>query len=73
MSGWSCHVCHSRKTRLLYMVSLYCQVDYYRCDGCGHVWTIPKSGDTNARRDVTKRELDERSTRAPEADPDTST
>jgi Zn-finger nucleic acid-binding protein len=25
-------------------------VDYYRCDGCGHVWAIDKQG---ARRDVT--------------------
>ena len=26
-------------------------VDYYRCDGCGHVWSINKQG--GAAKDVT--------------------
>ncbi len=54
MSGDNCDVCNAREARLLHAVSLYCQVDYYRCDRCGHVWTVPKWGDRKKRRAVTR-------------------
>jgi len=29
--------------RLLVETSRIAHVDYYRCDGCGHVWTVSKN------------------------------
>ena len=28
-------------------------VNYFRCDRCGHVWTLPKPGQDGQRHDVT--------------------
>jgi len=28
-------------------------VNYFRCEHCGHVWTLPKAGQLGQRHDVT--------------------
>jgi uncharacterized Zn finger protein len=34
-------------------------VNYFRCERCGHVWTLPKAGQHGQRHDVTiKRTVD---------------
>jgi Zn ribbon nucleic-acid-binding protein len=33
-------------------------IDYYRCNGCGHVWTQPKPGQPGERHDVTSHPSD---------------
>ena len=50
----SCPVCRGAAVRLLLQVSLHAQVNYHRCEACGHVWTVPKYGDLTKRRDVTE-------------------
>ena len=43
-----------RTGRFLEQSSQGSVVDYYRCDGCGHVWTTPKC-DPYTTNDVTER------------------
>jgi hypothetical protein len=42
-----CPKCQRPAPRLLNGVSAEAVVNYYRCDGCGHVWILPK-GDSDA-------------------------
>ena len=42
MHAVHCPQCDNRSPRLLETLSLTAKVDYYRCDGCGHVWTTRK-------------------------------
>jgi len=41
-----CGECRSLAIRWLDSVSRDAQVNYYRCERCGHVWTLPK-GETD--------------------------
>ena len=49
MSSHPCPKCHSLGNHLP-ATSENALVDYYRCNHCGHVWSLDKQG---ARRDVT--------------------
>ena len=48
MPSPTCPKCH-RVGRHLIASSENSVVDYYRCDSCGHVWTLDRQG---VRRDV---------------------
>ncbi len=37
-----CPECHTPAPRLLEALSNDAHVNYYRCQQCGHVWTLPK-------------------------------
>jgi transposase-like protein len=41
-----CPRCLKNAARKLRGISRDAFVDYYRCDGCGHVWTTKKGADT---------------------------
>ena len=45
-----CPECSSGDIRWLSHLSQSCWVDYYRCVTCGHVWTLPKPGDSTEPR-----------------------
>jgi transposase-like protein len=49
MPARTCPKC-KQKGRHLAAISEDCVVEYYRCDHCGHVWTVDALG---VRRDVT--------------------
>ena len=53
--GILCPNCQAFEGRPLEMSSQIANVDYYRCDRCGHVWTVPKAGKRGEPRDVTRR------------------
>lgn len=44
MSDRPCPNCHARVQRWLEAPSANAAVDYYRCEACGHVWTVSKDG-----------------------------
>ena len=46
-----CPVCE-RSARWLDAASQDAHVDYYRCDGCGHVWNVPKGQPDAPRKTV---------------------
>jgi rubredoxin len=54
MSHRLCPQCN-RPGRLLESASQTAWVDYYRCDGCGHVWTYDKKDVNAPPHDVTLR------------------
>ena len=54
MFNQTCPECRLYAPRILIDVSKTATVTYYRCDACGHVWTLPKTGDLDDRRDVTR-------------------
>jgi uncharacterized Zn finger protein len=39
----ACPVCKRTATRFLPALSEHADENYYRCDPCGHVWTVPKN------------------------------
>ncbi len=54
-----CPKCQRPTARLLTGVSHQADVNYYRCEPCGHVWTLPKGPEAEfaTPKDVTiKRE-----------------
>jgi len=53
MSG-VCPVC-GREGRFLEASSQQSDVDYFRCDGCGHVWSLNRKNPKSPPRDVTER------------------
>ena len=42
MSIWACPACGLATPRLLDESSKTASVNYYRCEGCGHVWSAKK-------------------------------
>jgi uncharacterized Zn finger protein len=45
MPTTACPVCRAPAPRLLSVLSeLSAAVNYYRCESCGHVWTVTKDG-----------------------------
>jgi uncharacterized Zn finger protein len=61
-----CLACQSLAVRWLETVSEEAQVNYYRCERCGHVWTLPK-GQIDA--DPTPITTSHRTTTAPRSRP----
>ena len=49
-----CPECDKLTIRWLEASSRDAHVNYYRCDGCGHVWTLPKSQPDAAPTAVTR-------------------
>jgi uncharacterized OB-fold protein len=47
-----CPHCYSEDIERL-EVSKHAHVDYLRCAGCGHVWTVPKPVAPGTPRDIT--------------------
>ena len=47
MSARPCPTCHAPAPRWLENSSAGADVDYFRCEICGHVWCLPK-GEPNA-------------------------
>ena len=48
-----CPNCHAPSPRYLPATSEHADVNYYRCDPCGHVWTMPKDKPESPPRHVT--------------------
>ena len=46
MPTTSCPKCHASEPRLLPVLSERSWHDYYRCNACGHIWTVTKDGTT---------------------------
>jgi uncharacterized Zn finger protein len=44
MPSRTCPKCRAGAPRLLAVLSEISTVNYYRCDACGHVWTVSKDG-----------------------------
>ena len=40
--GTECPVCQSRDVNCLTSVSANAHVDYFRCEACCHVWSLPR-------------------------------
>jgi transposase-like protein len=49
----SCPKCQSENPRFLNGASDEAMVNFYRCDECGHVWTVQKSNPDGPTTDVT--------------------
>ena len=39
-------------TSTMLEISKIAHVNYYRCEKCGYVWTLPKDGNQNHRHDI---------------------
>lgn len=50
-----CPQCHMPVPRWLEATSKDATVNYYRCNACGHVWTVPKDDPNAPPNDVTTR------------------
>jgi hypothetical protein len=48
-----CPICAHTAPRYLPATSEHADVNYYRCDPCGHVWSIPKDKPDAPPRHVT--------------------
>ncbi len=59
MSIQPCPQCRMPAPRLLETVSNDAQVNYYRCQVCGHVWTLPKGEMDAVPTAITHRKDDE--------------
>jgi hypothetical protein len=46
MTSIPCPRCQAAAARRLDDLSTAAWVDYFRCEQCGSVWNVPKSGDT---------------------------
>jgi hypothetical protein len=57
MAHGFCPKCE-RLGRLLESTSSIANVEYYRCDVCGHVWTYEKHNPDAPPKDVTKWEIE---------------
>ena len=57
MSIRPCPSCHASSPRFLPATSQHADVNYYRCDPCGHVWTIPKSNPDGPPHHITPRRV----------------
>ena len=47
-----CPVCASQDVRWLKDTSKDADVDYYRCNECGHVWWVQKGDETQTAHEV---------------------
>jgi hypothetical protein len=54
MPTHSCPDCQHAAPRFLPASSADSSVNYYRCDPCGHVWTIPKDNPNGPPHHVTR-------------------
>jgi len=52
-----CLACQSLAVRWLETVSGEAHVNYYRCERCGHVWTLPKGQGDAAPTAITTTRL----------------
>jgi hypothetical protein len=50
-----CPGCNTPDGRWLKDTSRDMDVDYFRCDACGHVWWVQKTGIDRSTHDVTDR------------------
>ena len=50
-----CPECQHQPLRLLEAASKSAWVNYYRCDECGHLWTVPKDQPEAALTDMILR------------------
>ena len=57
LSSVSCPCGHPGPPTFLEWTSSVAHVDYYRCDECGHVWTVAKNAPDGQMRDVTERRV----------------
>jgi Pyruvate/2-oxoacid:ferredoxin oxidoreductase delta subunit len=49
-----CPRCHRLTARWLEESSKHAYVNYYRCDGCGMVWNVPKENPDAPIKQVTR-------------------
>ena len=57
-----CPQCGSDTPRLIESTSQIAYVWYYRCNNCGHVWSIPKDDPSAPIRDVTIKRSEQQET-----------
>lgn len=49
MPAQACPNCAHQAPRWLQPISKFAAVDYFRCDACGHVWSVAKEGAREVR------------------------